>query len=189
MPNLGPEIGPQGRLLETDAATNKGASGSPIVTEDGEVAAITTLQGNGEDQGYGIQADVVRSALPGLIDGESGTGLQTIPVRSLPMADIIFGLYHDQGVTPALARYLAAQVYDKGGLLVVGTKPGSSADRRGFKLGDVVVRMNGLVVNNQTKHCHVLGSADVVKMEGYRLAGGISSLLGLHDFTRRVTVE
>jgi S1-C subfamily serine protease len=185
--DLGPEIGPQGRLVLTDAAVNPGSSGGAIVTEDGEVAAITTLEGGGDDQGYGIQADVVREALPDLKAGESGTGLQTRPVRSVPVATVLSVLYGDEGLTPSAARALARYVYKMGGMFVLGAGPGSPADRRGFEFGDVVWQMNGLTVNDQTKHCRVLGSSSVVKMKGYHLARGWDALF--EGFTRRVAVK
>jgi S1-C subfamily serine protease len=177
--DLGPDIGPQGRLLLTDAAVNPGSSGGAIVTEDGEVAAITTLKG-GDDQGYGIQADVVREALPDLQAGETGTGLQTIPVRS--MAHLLVPYFVDEGFPRSTARALAQYVYDTGGLFVIGVDPGSPADRKGLEFGDIVVTMNGLSINNQKKHCRVLGSSSVVKVEGYRLGDW-------SDFTSRLTVR
>lgn len=178
---LGPEIGSQGRLLLTDAAVNAGASGGAIVTEDGEVAAITTLKGSGDDEGYGIQADVVRETLPDLKAGETGTGLQTIPVRSI--AHLLVPYFVDQGFNRSGARAMADLVYELGGLFVLGVDPGSPADRRGLEFGDVIREMNGLAVNNQTKHCRVLGSARVVKLQGYRLWSDWS------DFTRRLAVK
>jgi serine protease DegQ len=179
--DLGPKVGSQGGLLLTDAPLNSGASGSPLVTMDGEVAAITTLQGGGEDQGYGIQANVVRQVLPDLKEGESGTGLQTIPVRSI--AHVFVPYYVSQGYPRSLARSMADVVYELGGLFVLGVEPGSPADRRGLEFGDVVREMNGLPINNQTKHCRVLDSSRVVKLEGYHLLGDWS------DFTRRLTVK
>lgn len=178
---LGPQIGPQGGLLLTDAPSNKGASGSAMITDKGEVAAITTLQGDGEDQGYGIQADVVRQALPDLKAGETGTGLQTIPVRS--MTHLLVPYYIEQGFSRSLAQSMADVVYELGGLFVLGVDAGSPADRRGVEFGDVIREMNGLPINNQTKHCRVLDSSRVVKLEGYHLLGDWS------DFTRRLTVK
>jgi S1-C subfamily serine protease len=178
---LGPEIGSQGELILTDATVNDGSSGGPIVTEDGKVAAITTLKGGGEGQGYGIQADVVRAALPDLEAGESGTGLQTIPVRSI--SDLLVGHFVDEGFTRDGARAMADLVDGLGGLFVLGVDPGSPADRRGLEFGDVVQEMNGLAVNNQTKHCNVLDSSRVVKVQGYHLLGDWS------DFTRRLAVK
>jgi len=181
--DLGPEIGPQGRLMLTDAAVNHGSSGGAMVTEDGEVASITTLRGGGSGQGYGIQADVVREALPDLKAGESGTGLEAVPVGSVPIAPLLLAAYGDQGLTRSGARVLEQSVYRRGGMFVLGVEAGSPADRRGLEFGDIVVHMNGLKLKDQTTHCRVVGSSRVVKVEGYEL------LTGGTEFTRRLTVK
>ena len=185
--NLGPTIAPQKSLLLTNAATNAGMSGSPLVNANGEAVGLVVLQGDGENQGYAIEADVIREALPGLKAGKSGTGLETVPVSSVSMGEIMYILYGGDGLSRGAARELGRMADRMGGLLVLGTQAGSSADKKGFKLGDVILSMNGLEVDNQTKHARVLDSSTVIKAEGYSIGTGFDSMFD--DFTRRVKVK
>ncbi len=70
--------------------------------------------------------------------------MQTIPVRSVPIAPLLLALYGDEGLTRSGARALAQYVYEQGGMFVLGVDPGAPASRRGLEFGDVDLRMNGL---------------------------------------------
>ncbi len=184
--DLGPEIARgQGSLLMTDATLDHGVSGGVMANTFGEVVAIATYSA-GPGDGYGFEADVVRKTLPDLVKGRGGTtGVQTIPVSELDMADVIYALHADKGVDRAMARSMGRAAEDLGGLFVVGATANSPADRKGIRFGHVIRKMNGIKVGNQTQLCKVQRSSSVVKVEGYDLEWKHFA----DDFTRRVRVK
>jgi S1-C subfamily serine protease len=155
-----------------------------VLNKYGEVTGIVTAGNDGADgQGYAIASNVVRQTIPKLDEGSHDGGLEMVPVRSLPLVDILYAGY--PGLTPSSLARLASTIYKDGGMLVLSARPGSAADRRGFKLFDVITSQNGISVNSQNETCRVLASADVVRMEGYSLDPRTPGA----TFTRRVAVK
>ena len=183
--HMGPEIGTRGtQFTMISAAIGHGMSGGPMLNKYGEVAGIITAGNDGADgQGYAIASNVVRQTIPTLAGGSQDGGLELAPVRSLPLFDLFYS--GDFGFTQRQAALAAGIVHSKGGMLVLSARPGSSADRRGFKVLDVVTSQNGIDVNSQNETCRVLGSSDVVRMEGYSLR--LATFFD--DFTRRIAVK
>ncbi|MFB6177943.1 MAG: S1C family serine protease, partial [Halobaculum sp.] len=132
--------------VQTDAALNPGNSGGPIVTMDGEVAAVASSAG-GENIGFGISAALSKRVVPSLIaDGEFRHSYMGVGIRE---------------VTPT-----AAEVYELdnvGGLIVVSVVDGGPSDGvlqgatgqrtvRGIEVptgGDVIVGIGDVTVEVQ----------------------------------------
>jgi putative serine protease PepD len=185
--DLGPDTCPQGKLMMTGAAINHGMSGGAMFNEQGEVIAVITYTDSESDQGYGIQADVVRQVLPGLIAGKKGDGgLYTIPVRTLDMTNVA-SIFFGDALSASDIRYLGRVYQRMGGLFVVSATAGSSADRKGFEFGDVIYYMNDVEVNTATQQCRVTDSSDVLKLKGWSMSEG--PLPSAHSYTRRVHVK
>mgnify|MGYP000619200608 CR=1 FL=1 len=110
--------------IQTDAAINPGNSGGPLLTLRGELAGINgriaTRFGNRVNSGVGfaIPANQIRRFLPVLRRG--GTA------------------YH--GMIDGLQ--VARQRNAADGALVTGVRPGSPAGRAGFRVGDLIVRVD-----------------------------------------------
>jgi serine protease Do len=183
--HMGPDIGTRGtQFTMISAAIGHGMSGGAVLNKYGEVTGIVTAGNDGADgQGYAIASNVVRQTIPKLAHGWTGTGLELLPVDSLPLFDLFY--YGDYGLTQRQAALAAGIVHRRGGMLVLSARPGSSADRRGFKVLDVVTSQNGIAVNSQNESCRVVASSDVVRMEGYSLR--LNSFFD--EFTRRVAVK
>jgi serine protease Do len=183
--HMGPEIGTRAtQFTMISAPIGHGMSGGPVLNKYGEVTGIVTAGNDGTDgQGYAIASNVVRQTIPKLDEGSHDGGLDTIPVRSLPLVDILHAGYPN--LTETGLMLLATKVYKDGGMFVLSTRADSSADRRGFKLFDVITSQNGIGANSQNETCRVLASADVVRMEGYSLDPRTPGA----TFTRRVAVK
>ena len=121
-------------LIQTDAATNPGNSGGPLVNLKGEVVGVNTL-GASDAQGIGfaIAIDAAKPIVEQLRrHGRVVRGYLGVTVQS---------------VTPALA---AAQGLARGdGVLVEQVSPGSPAAGAGLREGDVIVGLNDVPVASQ----------------------------------------
>jgi serine protease Do len=122
--------------IQTDAPINPGNSGGPLVDVDGHVVGINTFilseSGGNEGLGFAIPSDVVRSVFDqiraqGRVHrGQIGVYLKTI--------------------TPELAEGLHLTVDD--GVILEDVAPGSSADKAGLKVGEIVTTVGGKRVDD-----------------------------------------
>ncbi len=122
--------------IQTDAPINPGNSGGPLVDAQGSVIGINTLilsqSGGSEGLGFAAPSNIVRNVfqqikLNGYVRrGEIGVHAQTIT----PTLASGLGLGRDWGV-------VLGDVY-----------PGSPAQRVGLRVGDVVLTVDGKVMEN-----------------------------------------
>ncbi len=122
--------------VQTDAATNPGNSGGPLVNVDGELVGINTFifsQGGGnEGLGFAIPSAIVAYAYPQLRKyghlhrGETGIGVQAI--------------------TTELSAGL--KLNTDSGVIVSDVMPGSPAENAGVKVQDILQSIDGYPVNN-----------------------------------------
>ena len=122
--------------IQTDATINPGNSGGPLVNADGEVVGINTLiftqSGGSEGIGFAVPSNIVRNVFQQIRStgrvrrGEIGVSAQTIT----PMMARGLGLPQDWGV-------VLGDVY-----------PGSPAEKAGLLRGDVIVTLEGKVMEN-----------------------------------------
>jgi Do/DeqQ family serine protease len=136
LPASGPLIQ---NFIQTDAAINSGNSGGPLVNLDGEVigvnVAIVTGGGRGSDGvGFAIPINSARHVLESIVShgkivrGWLGVGLQDIT--------------DDLRQTLGLESTRGAAVTE-----VIEKSPAAAAD---FRVGDVIVKWNGVEVRNRS---------------------------------------
>jgi len=147
-------------MIQTDASINTGNSGGPLVNAEGKLIGINTFIFTGGDRsegsvgvGFAIPSKRVKRVVEKLKDEgeidrsfETGLGVQSL---SSSMADYL-GLENSQGV------------------IVRQIKKNSPADKCGFKVGDVIVKVgNKSVRTPQTIRdyilTHYLSSGDKLK--------------------------
>jgi serine protease Do len=123
-------------FVQSDAPTNPGNSGGPLVNVDGELVGINTFimsQGGGnEGLGFAIPSAIVAYAYPQLRKyghlhrGDTGIGVQAI--------------------TPKLAAGL--KLGTDSGVIVSDVVPGSPADKAGLKVQDIIRSIDDYPTNN-----------------------------------------
>jgi serine protease Do len=122
--------------IQTDAAINPGNSGGPLVDVDGNVVGIDTFiytqSGGNEGIGFAIPSGIVRYAY------EQIRKYGRVRRRTIG-ADL-------QSLTPDLAKGLGLS--NEVGVIVSDVYPGTSAERAGLKIQDVIVGIDGFPVDN-----------------------------------------
>jgi serine protease Do len=123
-------------MIQTDAAINPGNSGGPLVNADGEVIGINTFiftQGGGSlGIGFAIPISRARRVIDEIV--RYGRVRAAWPGMQV------------QQVTPYLAQRLGFT--DTRGLIVTRVEPSGPAAGAGLKVGDRIVRVNGIEVNS-----------------------------------------
>ncbi len=155
--------------IQTDAAINPGNSGGPLVDVQGRLIGINTFivspSGANDGIGFAVPSNIARTAYEQIrrhgrvTRGQIGVVAQTI--------------------TPALAT--ALQLPQPWGVLISDVAPKSAAEAAGLKVKDVVLRMDGRIMEN----------ARQFGVNIYQHAGDTITLDILRDgetITRRVAV-
>jgi serine protease Do len=139
-------------VIETDALINPGNSGGPLVTKDGHVIGVN-YAGNQANQSFAIGYAEAQKVLAKLTAGQDVT---SIGVNGEAMK-------FDDGTS---------------GIFVSSVASGSPADNVGIKGGDVITKLEGLVLSTDgtmSDYCDILrshGSTDVLAVEVYRPSTG-----------------
>jgi Do/DeqQ family serine protease len=124
-------------FIQTDAAINPGNSGGPLVDMNGRMvginSAIYSRSGGSQGIGFAIPANMVRVVVA---SAESGSGTVKRPWLGAKL----------QEVTPDIADSLGLK--RPTGALVSSVAPGSPAARAGIKVGDLVVSVDGMTVED-----------------------------------------
>lgn len=146
-------------FIQTDAAINPGNSGGALVNLRGELVGINTaiLSRSGGYQGIGfaIPSNMVKSIMGSLLEhGKVVRGFLGVMIQDL---------------TPALAQ--ALELKERRGVLVSDVVEGSPAAKAGLEARDVILRIEGEVVDSAAKLRNVVAIAGVgreVKVEVVR---------------------
>jgi serine protease Do len=151
--------------VQTDASINPGNSGGPLVDGQGRVVGINTFilsqSGGNEGIGFAAPSNIVRYVYDqirrtGRVHrGEIGVRVQT--------------------VTPALAAGLG--LAREWGVVVSDVPPGAPAAEAGLRIGDVVLKMDGKVMEN----------ARQLEVNLYPRVPGASVTLEVQRGTQRLT--
>lgn len=123
-------------FIQTDAATNPGNSGGPLLNLDGEVVGMNTAifskSGGHMGVGFAIPSNLVRAIAEQILaSGQVVRGYLGLGVQSLG-AELVEAL----------------QLKERQGVLVNQVNPGSPAERAGIRPGDVITRFNGAALSD-----------------------------------------
>ncbi len=121
-------------MIQTDASINSGNSGGPLVNSHGQVIGINTFIFSGENNsgsiGIGFALPINRAMViidelrsKGFVDRNYSTGI----------------MYRDNNVRNARLFDLSIST----GVIVIGIKDGSPAQRAGIQAGDLIVGLEG----------------------------------------------
>ena len=126
-----------GFFIQTDAAINPGNSGGALVDMNGDLIGINTAifsrSGGSNGIGFAIPANMVRAVVDAAKAGDKRFGRPYIGASFAP-------------VTSDMAE--ALNMERAFGAIVTAVVKGGPAHSGGLKVGDVVLRMNGLIVQH-----------------------------------------
>ncbi len=135
-------------MIQTDAAINSGNSGGPLLNALGEVigvnAVIYTPNQGSIGLGFAIPINRVKSIVAelrqkGKIERDFWTGLEI------------------QAVDRRIARYFGLEKVQ--GVIVSDVKKNSPAERGGFRVGDIILSVNGERINDESSLIAVVDEA------------------------------
>jgi len=139
-----------GSYIQTDASINPGNSGGPLVDMDGDLIGINTFiisrSGSSSGVGFAIPAAVVKQVVNAALGGGHSVVRPWLGVKGQP-------------VTAEIARSLGMPA--PRGVLVAQVYPGSSADKAGLQESDIILSIDGKVVNDEGGGAFAIGTHKV----------------------------
>ncbi|MGE0456501.1 MAG: DegQ family serine endoprotease [Vicinamibacteria bacterium] len=167
--NLGPVVGTQVEMIQTDASINPGNSGGPLLNTRGEVIGINTMivtggLGQSAGVGFAVPINVAREILQQL--RETGKVVRGwLGVQILPVTDEVAKTYG---------------MKDSRGAAVVDINPDSPADKAGLKAEDVVIGVDGRKVeDNSDLSRYVASKAPGTTVKLLVLRGGVEKTIAV----------
>lgn len=139
------------RVIQHDASINPGNSGGPLVNEDGQVVAVNYAGNSQTNQYFAISRDQAVEVIEQL---RTGVNVDSIGINGE-------AINNGEGLS---------------GHWVASVKSGSPADRAGIKGGDIILKMEGLVLaddGSMATYCDILQSHaadDVLSVQVLRFA-------------------
>ena len=138
-------------FIQTDAAINPGNSGGALVNASGQLIGINTAifsrSGGSIGIGFAIPSNMVRATIEGA--GEGGR-----------VARAWLGA-ETQELTPDIASSLGLDRPQ--GVIVRSIYPGGPADKAGIRTGDLIMKVNGVEVNDPQAVRYRIATAGVGK--------------------------
>ena len=121
-------------FIQTDAAINRGNSGGPLINLAGEVIGVNTaLRGDANTIGFSIPANVAKSVSDDLIEQKKILR----PYLGIGMEELSEALIKSMGLKADASGVLIRKIY-----------PGSPAEQAGLKTGDLVLQIEGTIMNS-----------------------------------------
>ena len=134
---------PLTNLIQTDAAINPGNSGGPLLDANGSVVGVNTaIATNSNGIGFAIPIDVARPIMAQAVAGKQ----LARPYLGIQFVSITRQLA-DQEKLPVQAGALVGG-RDQNDQPVPGVQPGTPAAQAGIKEGDIIVSVEGKVVDD-----------------------------------------
>lgn len=127
------DIIPYANFIQTDAAINRGNSGGPLVTLNGEIVGINTAVVAGQSGfGFAVPSNMAKHVMDNILaDGKVTRGFLGVTLQSIDY-DLAqaFGLKKVEGA------------------IVTNILPNSAAEKAGLKVEDIVIKIDGRPVEN-----------------------------------------
>lgn len=146
-------------MFQTDAAINEGNSGGPLVNVDGEVIGINTaVASNSQNIGFAIPINDVK----GLVEGVLSTGKLQQPFLGVRYVSLTDDYAYRYNLDVKRGAYIVPS--SGAGQSVVS---GSPAEKAGLKEKDIITKVDGNLVDENTSLTSLLAKhkvGDTVKL-------------------------
>jgi len=137
-------------LFQTDAAINEGNSGGPLVNLDGQVIGMNTaLASDSQNIGFAIPIN----DLSGLIDSVKGTGKLQRPYLGVIYIPITSDVKEQYNLNVSQGAYIPNPTQANGEATVIS---GGPADKAGLQPGDVITKVDGTSIDQNTSMVSLL---------------------------------
>ncbi|MEA5468329.1 HhoA/HhoB/HtrA family serine endopeptidase [Spirulina sp. 06S082] len=131
------------RFIQTDAAINPGNSGGPLLNAKGEVIGINTaIRADAQGLGFAIPIETAKRIANQLF----AEGKADHPYLGVQMITLNADRRDELNQNPDQTFVITS---DRG-IIVMGVIPNSPADRGGFQVGDIIVKVGGNAVSTAT---------------------------------------
>ena len=146
-------------FIQTDAVVNPGNSGGALVDTKGRLiginTAIATPTGSYAGYAFAVPVTLVKKVMDDILKyGQTQRALLGVTIL-----DINAPLAKEKGIT------------EYSGVYVAGVNPGSAAEAAGLKEGDIITKINGIVVNSSAELQEIIARnrpGDKVKVDYIR---------------------
>ncbi len=148
-------------MIQTDAAINSGNSGGPLVNSIGEMIGMNTIiwqenRGGNIGVGFAIPINTVKKTLNelkanGFVNRNFWSGISIHPIDN------------------AIAKYY--KLKSTFGVIITKVDPRSPASKSGLEVGDVILEVNGIKINDDKTILYIFHQArtnDVLKLKVLR---------------------
>ena len=142
-------------MFQTDAAINEGNSGGPLVNLAGEVIGINTAIASGS-QSVGFAIPI--NNLKGLVNGVRETGKLTRPYLGVMYVMLTDDIAKENDLRTNRGAYIPASDQMGGSETVITDGP---AYKAGLKAGDVIIKIDGILVDEKHSLTSLLGKYSV----------------------------
>jgi 2-alkenal reductase len=132
-------------MIQTDAAINQGNSGGPLLNDRGQVIGINTAvnRGSTTDTLFGVGQSVVAEGLGFAIPSNTARNVAQRLMLNKPTAAL--GIRYVE-VSQQLSTYYNLPV----GAYIQSVLPGSAAGKAGLQPRDIITKINGQAVTDQS---------------------------------------
>ncbi len=138
-------------MIQTDAAINQGNSGGPLANALGEVIGMNTFIYSGEGGGsVGVGFAIPAKRILNIVEELKRHGRVDRSFRT--------GIEVDD-LSPLVARYLGLR--STRGAIITNIARGSSAERAGLKVGDVILEVDGKPIADRRDIFRIIEDLDV----------------------------
>ncbi len=131
-------------LIQTDAAINPGNSGGPLLDAGGNVIGINTaIATNSNGIGFAIPIDIARPIMAQAVAGEA----LSRPYMGIHYLSITRQLADERKLPVNVGAFVGGT--DQNGNATNGVDPNTPAEKAGIKDGDIIVSVNGKVIDEE----------------------------------------
>lgn len=139
-------------LIQTDASINSGNSGGPLINESGEVIGINTVKiTTAEGIGFAVPINIIKPVINSFVENDS-------------FDEVKLGIY---AYDKEIVKYVNSRITIDNGIYVTNVNKGSSAEKAGIKVGDIIVSVDGVEVNKMTdirRYIYTKKAGDVINV-------------------------